>query len=138
MTSEEAAEAILQHFAPQWEAAEPSVPWYPEDEAHNSESEWLRVSFVEATRQNQAVGGARLANGGFVSVQVFALANQGGQRVRQLVDKVRAILENVTISSPHPDDEPVCLYAGEPGTPTRDGKWTMRVVNVRFRYDDIG
>jgi hypothetical protein len=138
VTEAEAAEAVLQHWKPLWEAAHPSVPWRPEDEAHNSEDEWVRISFVPATRANQAVGGARLANGGFVSVQVFVLSNQGSLRGRQLCDSVREILENVTIASPHPDDEPICLYAGEPGAPSRDGKWTMRVVNVRYRYDDIG
>lgn len=139
MNEAQAEEVILQHWATGWEALHPTIPISYGDETFTAVAAFVRVTIVSSDRFNQAIGGGRLANIGNIAVQIMTPPNSGTQLANQLADSARAVLENVTIASPLPDDEPVCVYAGSSrnGAPSNDGAWKVKMVVFEYRWDEI-
>jgi len=135
VTEAQAGEAILQHWKTQWELLNPGIPISYDDEVFEAVDEWVRVTIIEVERTNAAIGGARLANTGFIAVSIFTKPGTGAQRSRELADDARTCLENKTIASPVVGDEPVCVYEGKPSSPTLDGAWAQRLLRFSYRWD---
>lgn len=135
MTEAQAGEAILQFWKAAWEPLHPDVQIAYDDEVFETVDEWVRVTIVESDRRNAAIGGARLANTGTISVEIFSRPGLGALRTRELADDARACLENKSIPSPTVGDEPIDVYEGSSRPRPSDGGWAQRLVLFSFRWD---
>lgn len=137
MTEKQAADALLKHWHTEWSALRPSIKWTDINTVFATEAEWVRITMANADRTNQSVGGARLANVGIISVTIFVKVGAGTGRLRELADDVRTCLENTSIDSPDPDDEPLCIYAGPSKPPFVKNGWLQMSVDFRYRWDEL-
>lgn len=135
MTEAQAVEAIYQRWNTTWPTLEPDVSFVFENEVAPSEDEWVRVSVRHTFAEQATVGvsGRKWRREGFVMVQIFAAANNGTARLSELVGHAREVLQGQTLGN---GGDVVHLYEATPEEVPTDGRWAMRVVRVRFRYED--
>lgn len=137
MKEKQAVDALLAHWKATWEALRPTIPWTDINTVFATATEWVRITMAGADRTNQSIGGARLANVGIISVTIFVKVGLGTGRLRELADDVRTCLENASIASPVPDDEPLCIYAGPSKPPFVKNSWLQMSVDFRYRWDEL-
>lgn len=136
MNERQAHKAIIDHWAAQWTALQPNIPWTQLNELSDATSEYVIVAIVPAVRVQAALGKTkRWRQEGTIGVKIKSPISAGTDRVSELADNVRTALEGKFITGV--GDEPVVTRGGSSKSPLSDGVWFSLVVDFLYYFDEL-